>query len=61
MLDRELRELLLTLCTAAGAVLALPWAITASGALTIVARLAIGGAAGLALALLAMHFRSPHD
>jgi hypothetical protein len=61
MPDRELRELLLTLCTAAGAVLALPWAMTASGALTIAARLAIGAGAGLALALLATRRRAPHD
>ena len=60
-MDRELRELLLTLCTAAGAVLALPWAITATSALTIVGRLAIGAAGGLVLALLAIHLRAPHD
>lgn len=61
MQDRELRELLLTLCTAAGAVLALPWAVTATGVLAIGARVAVGAAAGLLLALAAVRLRTPHD
>jgi hypothetical protein len=64
MHDHELRDLLLTLCTAAGAVLALPWALTATSVLPVVARLAVGAAAGLLIALtalLAVHLRTPDD
>jgi hypothetical protein len=51
MHDHELRDLLLTLCTGAGAVLALPWALTASGLLPIAVRIAVGASIGLAIAL----------
>jgi hypothetical protein len=56
MHDHELRDLLLTLCTAAGAVLALPWALTSARVLDVVARLGAGALAGLIVAFAAALF-----
>jgi hypothetical protein len=64
MHDHELRDLLLTLSTAAGAVLALPWALGATSVLPVVARLAAGAVAGLLVALavaLGLRLLTPDD
>jgi hypothetical protein len=64
MHDRELHDLLLTLGTAAGAVLALPWALGASGVVPIAVRIALGAAIGFAVSLavsLGASGRTPND